>query len=214
MRGVDARADPVVARLLALRQHQRDGHRSPHKALLALLALGQLAATGSSKLRWSVVEEQLGRLILDYGPASKTPLAQAAAYPFTRLRSDGVWLLSEDVPMDLLGPLNVRDVTGRLDPEIEERLRDPELLHAVARVLVEAEFPPTIARDVLAEVGLDPDRISATVPRSYAIAASGRHLARPGADGLGSAVRVLRVRRAARLRQCRHRSCARALVHP
>jgi hypothetical protein len=30
----------VVARLVSLRQHQRNGQRSPHKPLLVLLALG------------------------------------------------------------------------------------------------------------------------------------------------------------------------------
>jgi hypothetical protein len=39
-----------------------------------------LAATGSSQLRWSVVEQRLGRLIADYGPPSKTSPAQAAVY--------------------------------------------------------------------------------------------------------------------------------------
>src|SRR5947207_7132547 len=43
----------VLARLAALRLHQRDGRRSPHKPLLVLLALGRLAATGSSALPWS-----------------------------------------------------------------------------------------------------------------------------------------------------------------
>nr|WP_246078434.1 hypothetical protein [Modestobacter excelsi] len=38
----------VLAAFSSLRQHQRNGQRSPHKPLLALLALGRLAATGSS----------------------------------------------------------------------------------------------------------------------------------------------------------------------
>ena len=76
--------------------------RSPHKPLLALLALGQWASTGSSELRWSEAGLRLRRLIVEYGPPSRTSEAQAAAYPFTRLRSDGVWTLSADVPMDLI----------------------------------------------------------------------------------------------------------------
>ena len=35
----DDEAAAVLARLASLRQHQRDGHRSPHKPLLVLLAL-------------------------------------------------------------------------------------------------------------------------------------------------------------------------------
>ena len=103
-----------VDQLLRLRQHQRDGHRSPHKPLLALLALGRLATTGSSALTWSEVEEHLADLIAEFGTGSGTSRTQSAAYPFTRLRSDGVWTLDRDVPMDLVGPLRA-GVTGRLD---------------------------------------------------------------------------------------------------
>ena len=149
----------MLGRLLALRQHQHGGKRSPHKPLLALLALGQLAATGSSQLSWSQVEQRLGRLIADYGPPSRTSLAQAAAYPFTHLRSDGVWTLSANVPMDRITPLAAHDVVGRLDPAIEARLADHDVLRAVARAVVEAEFPATMTGDVLVEVGLDPDEV-------------------------------------------------------
>ncbi len=40
----------ILERLSSLRQYQQDGRRSPHKPLLVLLALGRLAATGSSSL--------------------------------------------------------------------------------------------------------------------------------------------------------------------
>jgi putative restriction endonuclease len=95
----------VLERMSALRQHQQDGRRSPHKPLLVLLALGRLAETGSSSLPWSVAEERLADLLEEFGPTSKTPRAQSAAYPFTRLRSDGVWTLDHDVPMDRVSPL-------------------------------------------------------------------------------------------------------------
>jgi hypothetical protein len=42
----------VLACLSSLRRHQRAGQRSPHKSLLVLYALGQLAATGSSAVAW------------------------------------------------------------------------------------------------------------------------------------------------------------------
>lgn len=148
-----------LERLLALRQHQYDGKRSPHKPLLVLLALGQLADTGSSALSWSSMEQQLARLISDFGPPSAAGASQRAAYPFTRLRADGVWTLNADVPNDRVGPLSAEKVVGRLTPALEASLSDPAVLRATARALVEAEFPPTVAGDVLAEVGLDPDVI-------------------------------------------------------
>ncbi|WP_229399581.1 phosphorothioated DNA-binding restriction endonuclease [Micromonospora okii] len=150
----------VYDRLTSLRLHQQHGRRAPHKPLLVLQALGRLASTGSSELPWSQAQEQLSDLIAEFGPASKTGRAQSAAYPFTRLRSDGVWTLNPDVPMDLVGPLHAHDVVGRFEAPIEAALReDSGLLNKVARTLVESHFPATIAPDVLVAAGLDPDRV-------------------------------------------------------
>lgn len=150
----------VLGRLALLRQHQRDGQRSPHKPLLVLLALGRLAATGSSELPWSDAESELGDLISEFGPPSSTGRAQSAAYPFTRLRTDGVWVLNQDVQMDLVGQLASQHVSGRLEPAIESALRDdPALIRAAARSLVQSNFPETVWLDVLGAVGLDPDAV-------------------------------------------------------
>jgi putative restriction endonuclease len=150
----------VLERFASLRQHQRHGQRSPHKPLLVLLALGRLAATGSSELPWSTAESELADLIAEFGPPSRTSRAQSAAYPFTRLRADGVWVLNRDVQMDLVGPLASNHITGRLEPSVESALRDdPALIPAAARALVLSNFPETVAPDVLAAVGLDPDAV-------------------------------------------------------
>lgn len=147
----------ALERLTALRQYQGDGKRAPHKPLLVLLALGQLANTGSSTLPWSAVQSRLGDLLAEFGTAG-TSGSSSAAYPFTRLRSDGVWQLSREVPNDNVGPLNAEPIEGHFTPEIEqELLRSSESLNAVARSLVESQYPITIAPDVLAAVGLDPD---------------------------------------------------------
>lgn len=150
----------MLERFAALRQHQHDGQRSPHKPLLVLLALGRLAATGSSELPWSAAESELADLIAEFGPPSRTGRAQSAAYPFTRLRADGVWVLDQDVQMDLVGPLASRHVTGRLESSLESVLRDdPALVGATARALVLSNFPETVAPDVLTAVGFDPDAV-------------------------------------------------------
>lgn len=147
----------VLERFAELRQHQRNGQRSPHKPLLALLALGRLTRTGSSSLPWSVAEPTLADLIAEFGPPSRTPRAQRAAYPFTRLRADGLWVLDQDVPMDKVGPLVERHVTGRFERSVESELRaDPELVWSVARALVLSNFPETVAPDVIEAAGLDP----------------------------------------------------------
>lgn len=155
----DAADRRALQGLLDLRQQHHKGQRAPHKPLLVLLALGRFAGTGSSALAWSDARTSLASLLSEYGPASQTPPAQAAAYPFTRLRSDGVWTLDREVPMDRIGPLNSQPVTGRLNVEMERALADRGVLYATVRALVEAEFPPSIAGDVLTAVGFDPDEV-------------------------------------------------------
>src|SRR5487761_1785721 len=152
--------DDLLALLTSLRQHQHNGHRSAHKPLLMLLALGRLATTDSSAVPWSVAEHALADLIAEFGQPSKTGRAQSAAYPFTRLRSDAVWVLDADVPMDLVRPLNEGSVTGRLPSPLEQALRvSPALIMDAARMLVTSNFPDTVAPDVLEAVGLDPHAV-------------------------------------------------------
>jgi putative restriction endonuclease len=156
----DAEAAVVASRLASLRQHQRAGQRSPHKPLLVLLALGRLSATGSSELPWSAAEMVLPELIAEFGPPSKTGRAQSAAYPFTRLRRDGIWVLDRNVQMDLVAPLVSGHVTGHLEESVESALlARPALLRSVARDLVTSNFPGSVAPDVLTAVGLDPDEV-------------------------------------------------------
>jgi putative restriction endonuclease len=155
-----ATAEDVLSRFGSLRQYQRAGRRSPHKPLLVLLALGRLTATGSSQLPWSVAEPVLADLIAEFGPPSRTSRAQSAAYPFTRLRADGVWVLDQDVQMDLVGPLADQHVVGQFEPSVEAALRaDPALVRWAVRATVLSNFPETVAPDVLEAVGLDPDTL-------------------------------------------------------
>lgn len=172
-----SQTDPLE-RLLSLRLHQHEGRRSPHKPLLALLAIGRLLETGDSSLPWSVAEPRLADLIEEFGPASKTARAQAAAYPFTRLRSDGVWELDTDVPMDNVGPLRSSEVTGRFAPPVEQALKsDAARALATARLLVTSHFPPSLVADVLAAAGLDPDLVLAADRAAPAIDDSRRRSA-------------------------------------
>ena len=151
--------EQAIDRLVRLRQHQADGRRAPHKPLLVLLALGRLDATGSSSMDWSLVEEQLGRLLAEFGTSS-TGGAASVAYPFTRLRADGVWQLSRDVPNDKVGPLRESPIEGGFTPDIESELRaSPLKLRETARFIVEQQFPATIAPDILLAAGLNPDVI-------------------------------------------------------
>ena len=149
----------VGQRLTSLRQHQGDGRRAPHKPLLVLLALGQLSTTGSSSLKWTEVEKRLGALLAEFGTPTSTG-APSAAYPFTRLRADGVWELSRDVANDNVGPLRAEPIEGHFPADIEATLvATPSAVSAVARTLVESQFPSTLTTDVLLSVGLDPEAV-------------------------------------------------------
>jgi putative restriction endonuclease len=150
-----------VERVSALKQYSHNGKRAPHKPLLVLMALGRLVETGSSELPWSEAEERLAHLIAEFGPTTRTSRRQSAAYPFTHLRTDGIWTLSRDVPMDNLGPLDAAPISGRLEASLERALSRPGQIAHAARLLVDAQFPRTVAPDVLIAVGLDPDQVFA-----------------------------------------------------
>ncbi len=153
-------AGAPVERLLALRLHQEDGKRSPHKPLLALLALGRLINHGSSSLSWTEAEAQLADMLAEFGPPSSTGRAQSAAYPFTRMRTDGVWQLDADVPMDNVGPLRRARVSGSFATDVEAELTaHPALALTAARLLSTTHFPDTMVTDVLVAAGLDPDLV-------------------------------------------------------
>jgi putative restriction endonuclease len=157
----DGRLEDWIERLTALKQYQHNGQRVPHKPLLMLMALSRLAETGSSEMQWSDAEERLADLVAEFGPATHTGRRQSAAYPFTRLRTDGIWKLSRDVPMDNVGPLDAAPITGRLESSFERALSQPGQIEQAARLLVDAQFPRTVAPDVLIAVGLDPDQVLA-----------------------------------------------------
>ena len=166
--GEEDEAAAILARLRSLRQHQRNGHRSPHKPLLVLFALGRLLASGSSALPWSVAETELAKLIIEFGPPTRTGPVQSAAYPFTRLRADQVWVLDKDVQMDRVGPLNEGHVTGHFVPSVEAvLLAQRGLAMEAARELVMSNFPETVAADVLLAVGLDPDEVLGATGTRY-----------------------------------------------
>lgn len=144
------------ALFLGIRQYQASGQRAPHKPLLIVLALEQFDRTGSSELPWTIVEDRLGKLLDEFGVPKKG--VQLPAYPFTRLRADGIWQLSADVPDDLITPLREHAVTGRFIDAVEAELRrEPAQIPGLARAVVEAQFTSSIADDVLAAIGFDPE---------------------------------------------------------
>jgi len=125
-----------------------------------MLALTRLLSTGTSALTWLEVHRKLAALITAFGPSSKTASAQAAAYPFTRLRSDGLWTLIPDVPMDRVTPLQEQAVVGQLEAGLQVwLLAHPHVALQAVHELAVTNFAPTVIPDVLAAIGLDADTL-------------------------------------------------------
>jgi len=145
-----------LERAAKLRQGSRSGTRAPHKPLLFLYALGRFQRDADGELRYSAVEDDLGRLLAEYGPPNRT----TPAYPFHHLVSDGVWEVRTDrgpgSPGSGVRELREIGAAGRLTPELRAALRrEPWLLGRMARVLLDLNFPPSLHGDLCEAVGLE-----------------------------------------------------------
>jgi putative restriction endonuclease len=145
-----------LERAAKLRQWTRSGTRAPHKPLLFLYALGRFQQDADSELRYSAVEEDLQRLLVEYGPPNKT----TPAYPFHHLVTDGVWEVRTDrghgSPGSGVRDLRATGATGRLTPELRTALRrEPQLLARISRLLLDLHFPPSLHDELCEAVGLD-----------------------------------------------------------
>jgi putative restriction endonuclease len=145
-----------LERTVKLRQWSRNGTRAPHKPLLLLYALGRFQEDPDSQLRYSSVEEDMQRLLREYGPSHET----SPGYPFHHLVSDGVWEVRTSAGTGSPGSgrrtLRESGATGRLVPELIHALqREPYLLHRIARALLEVHFPPSLHSELCEAVGLE-----------------------------------------------------------
>ncbi|MDT0380205.1 HNH endonuclease [Streptomyces sp. DSM 42041] len=144
-----------VGRVGELRQWSANGVRAPHKPLLLLYALGRFQEDADAGLRYSAVENDLKRLLAEYGPAHRT----TPAYPFHHLAGDGVWEVRTDggqgSPGTGVGALRESGATGRLAPGLRQALADDAgLADRLAAVLLDLHFPPSLHEELLDAVGL------------------------------------------------------------
>ncbi|CAN3984650.1 hypothetical protein KPATCC21470_7378 [Kitasatospora purpeofusca] len=168
-----------LERVAKLRRWTNNDIRAPHKPLLLLYALGSFQRDADGELSYSAVEEELKRLLEEYGPSHAT----TPAYPFHHLVSDGVWEVRTDQGLGSPGSgvrvLRSSGATGRLAPELRTALRkDPALLGRLARVLLDFHFPPSLHADLCEAVSLDLDPVEAD---GVMAGRGGRH------DGSGTA---------------------------
>jgi len=146
-----------VQRVLGIRRYSRNGERAPHKPLLVLYALGRFQREGPRALEFSAVEEDLRWLLREFGP----PRATSPGYPFHHLTNDDhLWVVETAgggaSPGPDVGPLRARHAKGRLHPDLTAALvTDSVLLAQLARVLLDANFAPSLHADICQRIGLD-----------------------------------------------------------
>jgi putative restriction endonuclease len=143
-------------RFTKLRPWARGDERAAHKPLLLLYALGQFQRNGDAPILYSQAEEQLGRLLKEFGP----PRPTSPAYPFHHLTSDRLWTVTsasgEGSPGASPTALRSRQAAGRRTPDLAWALqRDPLLLAQLAHVLLDNNFEPSLHEDICVAVGID-----------------------------------------------------------
>ena len=119
----------IIQKFATLGIWRRAGERAPHKPLLVLYAIGKLLRGESRLIPYCEVDEELGKLLQEFGPRR---LRQGSQYPFWRLRNDGVWEITD---ADQIVPnasgdarkseLLARSVSGGFRERIAMQLQNP-----------------------------------------------------------------------------------------
>lgn len=137
----------------------RGDQRAPHKPLLILYALARWL-NGDVAVTFENVNTALSELLVAFGPPRKVNHPEA---PFWRLQNDGVWEVETSSPPKIGADgspskkeLLRLDASGRFRPEIQSAFKkEPGLVRALARQLLEAHFPTSVHDDICNAVGID-----------------------------------------------------------
>ncbi len=153
-----------------MRVWQRGDRRAVHKPLLVLYALARIINGDATMVDWNDAEPHLKDLLEEFGPDGSS---QTRHNPFWHLKTDGLWQL--EGPADLLArppaatptltELRKYHVQGGFPADLADALsRNPDLVVAIARRIVDAHFPESIRDDVLAAAGLPPVSTENPIP--------------------------------------------------
>ncbi|MBF2761123.1 MAG: HNH endonuclease [Ectothiorhodospiraceae bacterium AqS1] len=179
-KGADLSPEELLQAFDNLRQHRSAKRPSPHKPLMALLALGRILRGDPRFMSYSEIQRPGTALIQDYGLNARQP---DPCLPFAHLSGDkaGEGSLWEIRDWDAIQRRLIEDPTiperAKRNPLMvirsPSRLKrykveagfsapvyhllegDHRLIHRIARRLLDKEFPETLHADILARVGLD-----------------------------------------------------------
>jgi putative restriction endonuclease len=155
--------DRFIQRFRQLQVWKKKGERAPHKPLLVLLALGRLQQGNERLAPFSLIEKELSRLLVEFGPPRGSVHPE---YPFWRLQRENVWEVSTSLILKirrgngdpLKSELRHPDVKGGFPEELFLTLKQrPELIRALAWDILRAHFPDSLHPAIALSVGLDLD---------------------------------------------------------
>jgi len=144
----------------AINVWQKQGVRAPHKPLFLLTALAHYCGAPSGAIKFTDIEDKLGRLIAEYGPPR---LQVHPEYPFWRLQNDGLWEVTANGEMERRTgnndprrtALRANEAQGKFPQWILALLRsEPKLVGETAERVLNAHFPRQVHERLLRDVGL------------------------------------------------------------
>ena len=150
----------LIEQFLNIRTWIGDGGRAPHKPLLLLYALGQLAK-GETKFPFVEIDRTVKQLLQDFGPSRNSCHPE---YPFWRLQNDhNLWEVrtskairpnkSGDVSRKKLIAANAHGQFSK--PVTKILVSDQQFLGNLITSLLDHNFPETIHEDILQSIGFD-----------------------------------------------------------
>ena len=152
--------EAIIQKFETLRQWRRAGERAPHKPLLVLYAIGRLLRDGTLLIPYSEIDEELGRLLREFGPRRANYGTQ---YPFWRLQNDGIWEIPDANRIHQTASGDARksdlvrhNVSGGFLEDIAHQLQnDSQLSFEIIQSLLDTHFPSSLHEDILQAVGIE-----------------------------------------------------------
>jgi len=149
----------ILTQVRNLNVYKRGDERAPHKPLLLLIALAQVAQLQERLTSFDQVEKPLVQLLRDFGPPRKSFHPE---YPFWWLQSDKLWEVSSVHPLirragstlPLRSELIKKKVSGGFpEPVYKVFSNDRKFLERVVKILLDDNFPESIHQDILDAIG-------------------------------------------------------------